>query len=183
MGIKSNYRDYCNPHPRLGKDAQIEAFGGKGTVYIEDRTGKVIDELLKRLRPGDVVRVVWPSMLAPIKGYANTRRKKWAERADIARSKKACIMSISPPLKGNKLAMAAGDEISNLSRGRIGSRKKGRPNKVQDEVLKARALLEWQSRRHKTRAAAAAAVSLIVGKRCTASWCYNNFGLPSGKPE
>lgn len=183
MVEKPDYRNYINPHPRLGKDAQIEAFGGEGTNYIEDKTGKVIERVIGSVRPKSIVRVVWPSLLAPVKGTAPRRRKLWAERADRIKAARGCVASMSPPLTGAKLAIAASEEIANLSRGRPGGGKLGRPNKMRDEELREKGKAMWQSRRYKTRAAAAEAIGKLFGKRITTSWCYSNFGLPSGSPE
>lgn len=192
MKDRPDYRDYVNPHPRLSKEAQIEAFGGQGTLYVEDRTGNVINKLLKANRTASTVRVVWPSLLAPVHGSAKKRAEKWADYADEIAQGGAKLVSITPPLTGNKLAIAAREEISSLSRGRIRSKKLGRPSKLSRvaermgmpvEVLREKIAVIWQSRRYDTAKQAADAISKFAGVKFTTPSLYSTFGLRSGNPE
>lgn len=175
----STDRNYVNKHPRYSERIQTEALAPYGALYVEDRSGKVFDRLMRSLRRGDVVRVYRPFLLAPIKGQARTRRAKWAERVEAIKAKKCRIECIDPPnCKGARMAMVAYEDIASTGRGRAASGPSGRPNRMQDPEMRAKAEALWHDRRFKTRKLAAAAISNLAEKRITTGWCYSNFGKP-----
>lgn len=170
-------RDYINPHPRFSLTVQ-RAILDSGTSYIEDRSGKVIEKLIDSVRRGTIVRVYRPFLLAPIGGKTPGRRAKWADRVERIRKRGGKVISAhDPKLTGERLAMLAYEEIGTSGRGRAGGRT-GRPKKVQDPALFERCVALWQSQKHKTRDAAVAAISKLLGKPVNKAWCYANFGKP-----
>lgn len=121
------FRDYLNDHPACRSSTQAEFLDG--TVYREGKGADAFNHLLKSLRKGDTVRVYRPFLLAPAKASPAKKRRIWGERADAIKERGGCVISIDPPLKGAKLALAAFHEIGRVAQGRAGTGKQGRPKK------------------------------------------------------
>ena len=74
MSGKLDIRGYVNPEvPRTTESGQRENM--TGDVYVENKSGTVIDRLIRSVRKGTVVEVMELYCLAPVIGYANKRRR------------------------------------------------------------------------------------------------------------
>lgn len=179
MSVEPDYRDYVNPHPRYSERAQKAALGGLGTTYVEDKSGKVIDRLLASVRPGSIVRVLRPFLLAPVKGQTRRRRRLWAERLNLIKESGGKLECLEPPnCVGAKMGMVAYEEIAASGRGRFGIHRLGRPKlEIPPERLQAMTAI-WCSREYKTRAKAVEALKL-AGYDVSIDYCYRHLGMPT----
>ena len=167
-------RNYVNPHPSHSEAKQL-AYFGDGTTYVEDRSGKVIERLIKSLRRGSIVRVVQPFLLAPVRGRPQTRRNKWADRVCRIKAAGALFLTMRcPQLRGAKLAMVAYEEIASSGRGAAGRSKSGRPQKSYSPEQLIVMEREWHSKKHKTRDGALKAIR-NYGIEVKREWLYVHF--------
>lgn len=175
---KPDFRDYINKHPRYSEAVQKAALVG-GTLYIEDRTGKIIDKLIGSVRKGSIVRVLRPFLLAPVHGRPQKRRRLWAERVERIKAGGGKIVALQTAgVTGAKMAMVAYEEIASSGRGAAGREKSGRPRlEIPPERLQAMTAI-WCSRQYKTRKEAQAALK-AAGYDVSIPWCYHHLGMPT----
>lgn len=173
-------RYYINPHPRYSLTIQTATAKG-GAIYVEDRTGKVFDRLLRSLRRGDVVGVYRPFLLAPIKGRPKTRRTKWLARYGAIKAKGGKVVWIAQPdINSTHLAMVAYEEIASSGRGAAGREKSGRPPIAYTPEQLIIMEREWHSKKHKTRAGALKAIQ-SYGIKVKRGYLYSKFPVRRGK--
>lgn len=177
--MSTDYRSYVNPHPRYSERVQRAALEGHGVIYVEDRTGKVIDRLIGSVRRGSIVRVLRPFLLAPVHGQTRKRRRLWAERLNEIKEAGGKLECLEPPgLVGAKISMVAYEEIAASGRGRFGISRLGRPKlEIPPERMQAMTAI-WCSREYKTRAQAADALKR-AGYDVSVWWCYRHLGMPT----
>lgn len=173
MVEKRNCRDYLNDHPACRSATQAGSLDG--TVYREGKRGDAFGALLRGLRKGDTVRVFRPFLLAPAKGSPAKRRRAWADRATRIKERGGCLVSISPPLSGAKLAMFAYEEIANVARGRAGQAKAGRPKMTFPDPVMRVIERKWPPRKGQTWQKAVDEINeLIAPHKVTRGWLYAN---------
>jgi hypothetical protein len=165
---KPDYRDFLVLHASCALATQKEHLDGE--VYEN------WDDLLRSLRPKSIVRVYRPYLLGGAAGTTRKRRRVWAERADQVREKGNKLVSIDPPLSGNKLAMMAAEQIGNISRGpRAGQ--SGRPKKDFTSEQWAVIRHHWPPRRGVKGDEAIGRINSdpkMKRRRVTKGWCYAN---------
>ena len=171
MSTKPDYRDLIVDHPSCRAAPPAEHLDG--TTYTK------FDELLPSVRVGSIVRVFKPFLLGGAAGQTRTRRKTWADRADAIKDKGGKLMSIDPPLSGQKLTMLAYEQIGNVARGKAGVSKSGRRKK--SYTVEERRVIEhyWPPRKNTTGIEAVEKInSLIAPKVVTRGWLYVNYPIP-----
>lgn len=172
-------RNYVNPHPRYSQRIQTDALAGLGALYVEDRSGKVFDRLLRSLRRGAIVRVCRPFLLAPVRGRPKTRRAKWVERHEAIKARGCKLECLQPnDCRGARMAMVAYEEIASSGRGAAGREKSGRPPKAYTPEQRVVMEREWHSKKHKTRAAAYKAIKAF-GIEVTRGYLYAHYSVKS----
>lgn len=183
MGKKSDIRSYCNPYPpRFTKDSQLAKLTGE--TYIEDKTGKVIEALIHSVRSGSIIEVVEMGLLAPIKAKPARRRKALAERVERIKERGGVIRELNTGWQSGKgqlprMVVRASEFIA--TSGRAGSKHGQRGNPI--ELTPAdytTARMTWRSREYGNDTARLAAIEKAIGQKLKRSWCWNEFGSPSG---
>lgn len=188
MSEKPDIRSYCNPlKPSHGAAGQIERL--TGVLYTEDKTGKVWEKLRQSIRPGSMVEVVHLFLLAPTKGSVRKRADEMLKRIAQVRRRGGIVIEEATgrrsdqPGKWDAALVEARERLGRSGKGAPGRSRSGRPNKIEDPALREKAENMWRSRRYKTRDEAVAAISEMLGRAINRSWCYANFGTPSGKTD
>lgn len=156
-------------HPSCSEQTQREHLDGE--VY-EDW-----DELVRSLRRNSVVRVYRPYLLGGTAGATRKRRRIWAERADQIKEAGNKLVSIDPPLSGNRLAMLAAEQIGNIARGKAGKPKAGRPKKDFTAEQWAWIRHNWPPRRGVKGDEAVAKINahtVMKRRRVSKGWLYVN---------
>lgn len=167
MSGKPDYRDLIVDCPACRASAQAELLDG--TTYTD------FTALLRSLRPGSIARIYRPFLLGGGTGSTRKQRALWAERADAIKDKGSKLVSIDPPLKGEKLTMRAAEEIGNVARGKAGKSKLGRRRKNYTPEQWATIRKHWPRRNGvKVREAVATINAAIAPRKVTATWLYNN---------
>lgn len=185
MVEKPDIRSYCNPWPpRFSEQAQAARLTGE--VYVENKTGEVIDALIRSVRKGTVVEVVEVGLLAPIKGRPAKRRQLMADRFERIKKRGGSIIEVETGLDSRKghtpRMMVRGAEFIATS-GRMAG-KRGRAGRTaieidphMDDVIDGL----WRSRRYKNDAKRLAAIEKRTGRKFKRSWLWGRYGSPSGE--
>lgn len=182
MAKTLDVRSYCNPFkPRFTAEAQIAKLTGE--LYVENRKGTAIDDLIRSLRKGSVVEIVELGLLAPIKAKPGKRRQFIADHVQQIMAKGAVIREINTGWTSDKdlpsMMMRASDFIA--TSGKAGTRHGQRGNPIElTPAQRHEALMVWRSREYTNDKQRVAAVEKAIGRRCGRSWCWQNFGSPSG---
>ncbi len=182
MSNQADIRSYNNPWPpRFSKEAQAAKL--TGTPYVEDKSGEIIDALIRSLRPGGIVEVVELGLLAPVRGRPSKRREALAERVERIRDRKARIREVATGDqsdergKSAKMLLRGYDFIANSGRGAAGKSKSGRPahrERYAGEQWKSMGHI-WDSRKYDTADKAMAAIHAL-GIKVKRGYMYRYFG-------
>lgn len=179
MSEKLDIRSYLNPHPRFLEGAQRAKLTGE--LYLEDRTGRVIDSLIASVRKGSIVEVVETFLLAPTKGRADRRRRILAERVEAIRDRGGCLWELHTGWRSKgqlpRMLVRAYEQIAHSGRVRKGDR----PGRTAREVSShERLVMEavWNSRRYKNDDERLTAIEKRIGWRPGRSWMRIKFGSP-----
>ncbi len=184
MPDKDDIRSYNNPWPpRFSKEAQAAKL--TGTPYVEDKSGKVIDALIRSIRKErrSIVEVVEVGLLAPVKGRPSKRREALAERFESIKDGGGRIREVSTGDQSDergkcaKMLLRGYDFIANSGRGAAGKSKSGRPShreKYTDAQWKAMGHI-WDSRKYDTGDKALAAIHAL-GIKVKRGYMYRYFG-------
>ena len=80
-------RSYVNPHPHFAVAGQMERLSD-GEIYVEDKTGAVINAVIASVRRNlkSVVQVDELFLLAPVLGKPAKRRRALAERIETIKA-------------------------------------------------------------------------------------------------
>ena len=184
MNPKPDIRSYCNPYPPRHSQAAQEA-KLTGEVYVEDKTGRVIDALIRSVRKGTVVEVVEVGLLAPVKGRPSKRRNLMAERFEAIRHRGGIIVELATGHRSvGKCArmILRGSEFIATS-GRAGNKRgrSGHPGIVLTPHEREAVAGIWTSRRYANDDERLTAIEKRIGKRLKRGWCWTHFGSPSGR--
>jgi hypothetical protein len=183
MSSRPDIRNYVNPQPKGKFTAawQVE-YLPDGETYTEDKSGRVIDVLMKSIRPGAVVRVRRLFCLAPWLGTPRQRRKRMAQLVDAIKEHGGAVLEAETQLRSDvkgqcaQMLMGGYEDIASAGRG-LSKGKLGRPaREFSKEQMEAMQRI-WFSRRYRTRAEAVAAIQSL-GIRVTGPWLYQKFGKP-----
>lgn len=186
MSDKMDIRSYLNPYPpRFTEAGQVEAL--TGTLYKEDKTGAIIDALIRSVREGSIVEVTHGFLLAPMHGKPAKRRRELLARIDRIKDRGGSLLEVSTGRKSgnrsecNAMLLDAYDMIASSGRGKKsaanGALSKGRPEKdYTPEQMDAMRRI-WFSRRYRTRTEAVAAIHGL-GIRVGRTYLYSKFGKP-----
>ena len=185
MSGKLDIRGYVNPEvPRTTESGQRENM--TGDVYVENKSGTVIDRLIRSVRKGTVVEVMELYCLAPVIGYANKRRRILTERIEAIKERGGIIRETRTGYvsKGNmaRMAMGAYEQIATSGRARKRD-KTGRPPKEwmphELEIMET----VWFSRRYKNDDERLTAIGKHIGKKPSRSWLRLRFGSPHKRSD
>lgn len=183
MSRPADVRNYINPQPKGKFTAAWQAeFLPDGETYTEDKSGKIIDALVKSVRDGAIVRVRRLFCLAPWTGTPRKRRLAIATRMDAIRDLGGIILEAETQRRSDvrgqcaQMLMGAYEDIAtagrSTSKGKIG--RPGREfSKEQWDAIRQ----IWFSRRYKTRSQAVTAIQAL-GIRVTSPWLYQRLGSP-----
>ena len=186
MSDKMDIRSYLNPYPpRFTEAGQVEAL--TGALYKEDKTGAIIDALIRSVREGNIVEVTHGFLLAPMHGKPAKRRRELLARIDRIKDRGGSLLEVSTGRKSgnrsecNAMLLDAYDMIASSGRGKKsaanGALSKGRPEKdYTPEQMDAMRRI-WFSRRYRTRTEAVAAIHGL-GIRVGRTYLYSKFGKP-----
>lgn len=180
MAHKQRIRSYCNPFPpRFSAAVQLARLAGE--LYTEDKKGKIIDALIRAIRPGDVVEVVELFLLAPVKASTAKRRRVLVERIEAIKARGGSICEVSTGDRSDqghlpRMIVRAVGLISKGGKGAAGRTKRGRPKKERASEDLQIMEFEWVSKRNKTIADVLVAVRNRGIKRATVSEFYRHFG-------
>ncbi len=178
---------YINPWPpRHTLEAQQARL--KGDAYIEDRSGRVIDALIRSMRKGKVVMVVELGLLAPVTGRPSKRREALAERVEAIRQRGGHIMELATGHNTKtgqlpRMMIRASEFIA--TSGRVGGRREGagRPGVELTPQERELAAGLWGNRRFGNDMERLSAIHKRIGKKLKRGWCWRYFGSPSGRTE
>ncbi len=186
MSTDKDIRGYINPAVPGTTDSGQRHGMTASEVYVEDRTGKVVDALIRGIRPGRVVQVHEAYCLAPALGRADRRRRILAERIDEILHRGGVIAETATGLRTDQRAKArillrAYEQIASSGR----ARKRdvpGRPPKW-NLTPHEREIIQgiWQSRKLANDAERAVAVEKRTGKKISKAWLRLQFGSPHHK--
>lgn len=162
-----DFRDLLVDHPACALATQRE--------HMDGETYEDFEELVRSLRKSSIVRVYRPYLLGGAAGNTRKRRRVWAERADLIREKGNKLVSLDPPLTGNRLAMLAAEQIGNIARGKAGVSRSGRPKKDYTPEQWAIIRHHWPPRRGVLGDIAVATINAkIKPRKVTKGWLYVN---------
>lgn len=185
MVEKPDIRSYCNPWPPRFSE-QVQRARLTGEVYVEDKTGAIIDALIRSVRKGTVVEVVEVGLLGPIKGGPAKRRALMAERVERIKARGGAIIEVetgSDSRKGHlpRMMVRGAEFISTSGRTKGKHGKAGQP--AHQYTAHELSIMEgcWTSRRHKNDDERLTAIEKRIGKRPKRTWMWNKFGSPSGQ--
>lgn len=185
MSEKHDIRSYCNSWPpRHSQAAQTAKLTGE--LYVEDKTGKVIDAVIQSVRKGSIVEVVETGLLAPVKGQPSKRRALMAARIDAIKARGGVIRELETGHQSNKgqcarMIVRGSEFIANS--GRVGN-KKGRAGQPkievtphEDEIMRG----IWNSRRYKNDDERMVAIEKRTGRKFKRTWLWNRYNSPGGQ--
>lgn len=178
-----DFRLYVNPQPKKGR-ASAEwqrAYLPDGELYVEDKTGKVIDALIRSVRPRTVVVVRRLFCLAPWAGETRTRRRVLGERVSRIKAAGGSIMEGEGGRRTDVndqctlMLLDAYEEVGN-SRRMTGTGKRGRPGKNRPPEHLAIMKAEWLSRKNPNHQTATDAMKAQGVLNVTPQELYRLFG-------
>jgi len=183
---KQDIRSYLNPFPpRFSEAAQAGIL--TGTIYKEDKTGKVFDALARSVRKGTIVEVADGFLLAPIRGQTRKRREAMLERIDAIRERGGIIKCLATGYQSNERAqcnrmlLRAYEMMGRSGKGVPGKRKEGRPptevTQHEKDVMEG----IWHSRRYKNNDERVTAIEKRIGWSFGATELRKRYGPPGGR--
>ncbi len=172
MSGKKDYRNYINPGPRGSRftaNWQRE-FLPDGEMYVEDKTGTVVDALIRSVRKGTIVRVRRAFCLAPWTGSPRGRRGLMAARLDAIEAAGGCLLEAETGLRScmrgerNRLLLNGYEDIAMAGRA-VAKGRTGRPpiykfTPAEWEIIAG----IWTSRKHSNDKARLTAIEGRLGK-------------------
>jgi hypothetical protein len=191
MGTKLDIRGYVNPFtPGQTEAGQRLVMPTGAEIYVEDRTGKVIDKLIASVRRSSVVAVKDMDCLAPVQFNSQKRRRLLSERVDTIKVSGGLILELSTGRRSNKGQLAqmlatAYERIRNSGRGRKsagnGSISVGAPRRYPRSgyeygVMEA----QYYSRRNKNMNERRMAMKKQIGYAPSRGWLMARLGSPDG---
>ena len=184
MVEKQDIRSYCNPYPpRHSQAAQAAKLTGE--LYVEDKTGTVIDALIRSVRKGTIVEVTEVGLLAPVKGGPAKRRKLMAERFELIRERGGIIVELASGQRsvGRCASMILRGSEFIAKSGQMGN-KKGRAGQPKIEVTAHEDDIMrgiWTSRRYKNDDERLVAIEKRTGRKFRRTWLWNRYRSPGGQ--
>lgn len=150
-----DFRNYINPGKGNFTADWQKSYMPDGEDYVEDKTAKIFDALVRSVRKGTIIRVRRLFCLAPWRGRPSTRRRIMAERVDAIRERGGIVLEAETQrrsdVRGNCAQMLMGGYEDIATAGRATSKgKKGRPGKSRTEAQLAVMKAEFHSRKNKT---------------------------------
>ena len=187
MSGKLDIRGYVNPFaPGATESGQRE--GMTGEIYVEDRRGHVIEDLIQSIRKGSIVAVKELYCLAPGHFRPQKRRRLLTERIEAIKAQGGSILELATGYSTRKghlprMLLTAYEQIASSGRARKRDAE-GRPPiwPRKGQVYEGMKLL-WQSRRYSNDNQRMAAIAKNFGKSPSRVWLRIEFGSPSGKPR
>lgn len=178
-------RNYNNPwKPRFSEQNQAAQLTGES--YIENKTGKVIDALIRSIRKGTIVEVVEIGLLAPVNSSPAKRRKIMAERVEEIKERGGIILEKATGHRSDKgqlpRMMIRGSEFI-ASSGRVKNKcgRAGQPaittTPHEDDIIDG----IWHSRHYKNDKERLVAIEKRTGRKFKRTWLWNKCGSPSGQ--
>jgi hypothetical protein len=188
MDKKADVRNYINPQPKGKFTAAWQAeYLPDGETYTEDKSGRVIDAVLRSVREGAIVRVRRLFCLAPWVGTPRKRRRRMAELVDAIKERGGAVLEAETQLRSDvkgqcaQMLMGGYEDVATAGRG-VAKGRTGRPaREFSKEQLEAMQRI-WFSRRYRTRNEAVVALQAL-GIRASSAWLYQKFGPPDRKAE
>ena len=153
-------------------------------VYVEDKSGLIIDALLKSLRKGSIVEVKELHCLAPAKGTPTKRRRALADRVEAISKAGAAIREWSTGMvsKGNlaKMTLHASEQIASSGR----ARKRSMPGRspvfpTEGSVFEDYRAI-WHSKLYANDFERITAIEAKHGVSPGRSWLRSKFNAPGG---
>lgn len=184
MSEKTDFLNYINPQPKGGRFTvqwQQEPMSG-GDFYIEDKSGKVFDVLLRSIRPGTVVRVRRVFCLAPWRATPRKRRAAIAARVAEVEARNGLVLETETGLRSDdnlaEMLMRAYEDVATSGRGQAKRERPGRPAK--EWTAHELGVMEtvWQSRRYKNDDERLTAIKKRIGKTPGRTALRIKFGSP-----
>lgn len=180
-------RNYVNPQPhgKFTADWQL-AFLPDGETYTENKTGEVVNDMIRSVRKGTIIRIRRLFCLGPWNGTPQQRRKEIARRVDAIEEHGGIVLEAElqrrTDVRGQRsqMLMGAYDDIATVGRA-VGYNKMGRPGQeFSTEQLDAMRQI-WFSRQYRTRNEATAAIQSL-GIKTSRTRLYGLFGMPDREP-
>lgn len=181
---KEDIRSYLNPFPpHHSEAAQLKIL--TGTIYKEDKTGKIIDRLIQSVRKGSIIEVTETFLLAPTKGRTSKRREILVERFDRIEAKGGVVWCRATNTRSSnradhrRMLLRAYELMGKSGQGAPGKRKEGRPatpwTKHELDIMEG----QWHSARNKNGDIRRAKMKERLGKEPPKlTWLRNKFGAP-----
>lgn len=190
MSGKPDIRNYVNPQPDGGRfSAQWQLdYLPDGVSYTEDKTGKVVDRLIRSVREGTIIRVRRLFCLAPWYGSPRKRRSILADRVDAIKENGGSILEAETQrrtdIRGHlaRMVMGASDDIATAGRS-VSKGKTGRPPKEWTPAQRLVMESLWHSRAYKNDNERVAAIEGKLSKSPSRSSLRNMFGKPGDPPK
>ncbi len=186
MNARTDYRNYINPGPkgsRFTANWQREFLPG-GEMYVEDRSGTIVDALIRSVRKGTVVRVRRAFCLAPWNETPRKRRGLMAARIDAIEALGGCFMEAETGLRScvrgerNRLLLGGYEDIATAGRA-IAHGRTGRPPKYEFTATEWEIIAGiWTSRKYWNDKVRLAAIERRIGKVPGRTLLRNKLGSP-----
>lgn len=185
MSDKQDIRGYVNPFvPGETEAGQRSGMTPGAQIYVEDRTGTVVEALIRSLRKGSVVEVKELHCFAPGQGRTDKRRRVLGERMESAKDRGAVIREWSTGrISNGKLAamtLHAYEQIASSGRARKRDQE-GRPPiwPSKGPVFESYKAI-WFSRLFHNNRERVAAIKQAHGKSPSPQWLRGKFESPTG---
>lgn len=185
MVEKQDIRGYVNPDvPGESRAGQESGMSPDAEIYVEDKTGLVINVLIKSIRKGSIVEVKELHCLAPAKGTPRKRRQCLGERVEKINKAGGIIREWLTGFvsKGNlsKMTLHASEQIASSGR----ARKRLMPGRApvfptEGPVYEGYGLL-WNSRAYSNDFERITAIEAKYGVAPGRTWLRSKFGQPGG---
>ncbi len=181
-------RSYCNPYPPRFSQAVQEA-RLSGDIYVEDKSGKVIDGLIMSIRKrGTIVQVLELGLLAPTFGKPRKRRTILTQRIEAILEKGAHIEEVATGHRSRyrqlpRMMIHAYEFIATSGRSSGNYDRPGRPGVVLTAQERELALALWTNRRYGNDVERITAIERRLGKKLKRGWLWHRFGSPTGRSD
>ena len=188
MSEKQDIRGYINPDvPGESRSGQASGISPDAEVYVEDRSGKIVDAMINSIRAGSIVEVKELHCLAPANGTPNKRKRCLTERIETIAKRGGVIREWSTGLmsKGSlaKMTVHAIDQVAYSGRARK------RPTRGREAVFPTSGpvyesyRLIWHSRLYSNDFERITAIEGQHGVSPGRTWLRTQFDQPGGGPE
>ena len=192
MVESQDIRGYINPFaPRQTESGQRAAMPPGAELYVENKTGKIIDRLIRSVRPGATVAIKDLDCLVPGNFNAQKRRRLLLERVEAIKERGGIIVEQATGRSsktGHMLRMltAAYDSIAKSGRGRRSAANGSLSTGAPPTWPRSGAVYEgyetiWRSRRFDNDDERMTAIKKRYGKSPSRVWLRQQFGSPHSK--